>query len=69
MLGITELKLDSTVTNVEVNINGYSTIRNERNGNGGGVVSYIRNDMCFNIKNSFSNSIEHACSQNSHTKS
>ena len=38
MLGITELKLDSTVTNVEVNINGYSTIRNERNENGGGVA-------------------------------
>ena len=58
-LGITESKLDSSVTNAEVNINGYSIIRNDRNRNGGGVACYIRNDLCFNIKNIFSNSIEH----------
>ena len=56
---ITESKLDSSVTNAEVNINGYSIIRNDRNRNGGGVACYIRNDLCFNIKNIFSNSIEH----------
>ena len=60
ILGITESKLDSSVTNAEVNINGYSIIRNDRNRNGGGVACYIRNDLCFNIKNIFSNSIEHA---------
>ena len=59
ILGITESKLDSSVTNAEVNINGYSIIRNDRNRNGGGVACYIRNDLCFNIKNIFSNSIEH----------
>ena len=42
-----------------VYINGYSIIRNNRNRNGGGVACYVRNDLCFNIKNIFSNSIEH----------
>ena len=38
ILGIRESKLDSSVTNAEVNINGYSTIRNDRNRNGGDVA-------------------------------
>ena len=41
---------DSSVTNMEVNINGYSTIRNDRNRHGGGVACYAKNDLCFNIK-------------------
>ena len=49
ILDITEPKLDSSVTNAEVNTNGYSIIRNDRNRNGGGVACYIRNDLCFNI--------------------
>ena len=68
-LGITESKLDSSVTNAEVNINGCSIIRNDRNRNGGRVACYIRNDMCFNIKNIFSNSIEPCFFFNFHTKS
>ena len=55
--------------NEEANINGYSIIGNDRNRNGGGVTCYIRNDLCFNIKNSFSNSTEHVFFQNFHTKS
>ena len=58
-LGITKSKLDSCVTKAEVNINSYSIIRNDRNRNGGGVACYIRNDLCFNIKNVFTYSIEH----------
>ena len=69
ILGITESTLDSSVRNSEVNINGYSVIRNNRNRNGGGVACYIRNDLCFNINNIFSNSIEHIFFQISHTKS
>ena len=59
VLGITESKLDSSVTNMEVNINGYSIIRNERNRHGGGVACYVKNDLCFNTKKIFPNSIEH----------
>ena len=69
ILSITQSKLDSSVTNVEVNVNGCSISRNNRNRNGGGVARYIRNDLCFNIKNIFSNSIEHVVFRNSHTKS
>ena len=59
ILGITESKLDSSVANAEVNTNGYSIIRNDRNRNGGVIACYIRNDLCFKIKNIFSNSIEY----------
>ena len=34
-------------------------MRNDRNTNGNGVACYVRNDLCFNIKNVFSNSLEH----------
>ena len=53
ILCITESKLDSSITNAEVNINGYSIIRNDRKRNGGGGACYITNDLCFNIKNIF----------------
>ena len=59
VLGITESKLDGSVTSAEVNINGYSIIRNDKNRNGGGVACYMRNDLCVNIKNIFSNSIKY----------
>ena len=59
ILGITETKLDNTVPDEEININGYSILRNDRNRNGGGVACYIRTDLCFNKKDIFSNSIEH----------
>ena len=50
VLGITESKLDSSVTNMEVNIDGYMD---------GGVACYVKNDLCFNTKKTFPNSIEH----------
>ena len=59
VLGITESKLDSFVTNMEEIINGYSIIRNGRNRHGGGVACYVKNDLCFNTKKIFPNSIEH----------
>ena len=59
VLGITESKLDSSVTNMEVNINSYSIIRNDRNRRGGGVACYVKNDLCFNTKKFFPYSIEH----------
>ena len=58
ILGITESKLDSSVSDQEVNISGYSILRSDRNRNGGGVACYIRADLCFNRRNVFSNTIE-----------
>ena len=45
ILGIIESKLDSTVSDQEVNINGYSILRSDRNRNGGGVACYVRADL------------------------
>ena len=52
-------ELDSSIPDQEVNISGYSILRNDRNRNGGGVACYIRADLCFNRRNVFSSSIEY----------
>ena len=58
ILGITESKLDSSVSDQEVNISGYSILRSDRNRYDGGVACYVRADLSFNRRNVFSNSIE-----------
>ena len=58
ILGITESKLDSSVSYQKVNISGYSILRCDRNRYGGGVTCYVRADLCLNRRNVFSNSIE-----------
>ena len=57
VIGITESKLDNSINDNEVKIDGYSIIRNDRNRNGGGVVCYIRNNLCFNSKEIFDKKI------------
>ena len=47
ILGITESKLDSSVSDQEVDIKGYSILRNDRNRYGGDVACYVRADPCF----------------------
>ena len=58
ILGITESKLDSSASDQDVNISGYSILRSDRNRYGGGVACYSRTDICFNRRSVFSNSIE-----------
>ena len=58
VFGLTETKLDNSVYDSEVSIDGYTLIRNDRNRHGGGVAFYIKNEICFNIKNIFSHEIE-----------
>ena len=58
VIGVTESKLDATVLDGEVNINGYEVIRSDRNRHGGGVACYVRNDISFNVKSDFSEEIE-----------
>ena len=53
ILGITDSKLDSSVTNVEVNISGYSITRNDRKRNGGGVLHVIFETICVLISRTF----------------
>ena len=58
VIGITESKLDKTVLDKDINIDGYELVRSDQNRHGGGVVCYIRNDISFNVRGDFSNEIE-----------
>ena len=50
VLGITETKLDNTVNNEEVEVDGYNLIWSDRNRNGGGIASYIKTSISFNYQ-------------------
>ena len=58
VIRITESKLDKTVLDEEINIDGYELARSDRNRHGGGVACYIRNDISFNGRADFSGEIE-----------
>ena len=58
MLGITESKLDSSASDQEVNISGYSILRSDRDSYGRSAACYVWADLCFNRRNVSSNSIE-----------
>lgn len=47
ILGVGETWLDNTVTDHEINIDGYTSIRNDRNRHGGGVMFYIKNNLSY----------------------
>ena len=48
VIGITESKIDESVLDGEIGIDGYIPLRSDRNRQGGGVVCYIRRDISFN---------------------
>ena len=58
VVGITESKLDGSVLDGEINIDGYELVRSDRNRHGGGVACYIRSDISFNVRGDFSSEIE-----------
>ena len=58
VIGIAETKIDNTVNDSKVAVDGYNIVRNERNRNVGGVACYIRNNICYNRKACISNNIE-----------
>ena len=58
VIGIAETKLDGTIFNAEVYIEGYSIVRWDRDRKGGGVACYIKNDICFSTRNILSKKIE-----------
>ena len=58
VIGITESKLDKTIFDSEVNIDGYELKRSDRNRQGGGVACYIRKDLSFNLRENFSPDVE-----------
>ena len=58
VIGLTETKLDDSIEVGEIEIEGYSLERCDRNRKGGGVACYVRNDISFNVRENFSNEIE-----------
>ena len=58
VIGITETKLDNTVYDSEVTIDGYSIVRNDRNRKGGDVACYIRSNICYSRKTCLSENLE-----------
>ena len=54
-----ETKIDSSVSNSEVSIDGYSVIRRDRNRHGGGVACFVNNSIHFNERNDFVGDFEH----------
>ena len=58
VLGITEVKLDNTVRNEELKIDGYNLLRSDRNKNGGGVACYIKSNIAHNRQSNISEIIE-----------
>ena len=58
VIGITESKLDGSVLDGEINIDGYELVRSDRNRHGGGVACYIRSNISFSVRGDFSSEIE-----------
>jgi exonuclease III len=45
ILCISESYLDNTIHNTEINVDGYTLVRKDRNRNGGGVLIYIKENI------------------------
>ena len=58
VIGISESKLDDTVLDGEVSIDGFDLVRSDRNRHGGGVACYIRSDLNFDIRSKFTDDME-----------
>ena len=53
IIGISETKLDNSINDLELQIDGYNLLRADRNRHGGGVACYIKNNISFEIKTYF----------------
>ena len=57
VIGITETKLQNSISDSKISIDGYCVMRRDRNRKGGGVICYVTNKICYNTKNCLSNEI------------
>ena len=55
IIGVSEIWLDGTVTNSEIELEGYNIIRRDRDRHGGGVCTFIRNDIAFSERTDLNN--------------
>ena len=51
-------KLDNTVSNEELKIDGYNLLQSDKNKNGGGISCYIKNNIAHNRQSCISENIE-----------
>ena len=58
VIGIIKTKLENSIGDLEISINGYCAIRRDRNRKGGGAICCITNKICYSTKNCISNEIE-----------
>ena len=58
VVGISESKLDKSITNSEILIDNYDLLRCDQNRNGGSVACYFRNDFSYTKKSVFPIDIE-----------
>ena len=50
LLALSETRLDDTLTDSDLSIEGYEIIRRDRNRGSGGVAMYIRNSIDYKIR-------------------
>ena len=50
VVGISESWLDNSITDNEIHIDGFCTLRKDRDRKGGGVCTFIRNDIAFRTR-------------------
>ena len=58
VIGICESKLDGSVLDPEMSIDNYKILRCDRNGQEGGVICYVRNDLNYNTLSVFPREVE-----------
>ena len=51
ILAISETKIDSTISDSEIHINGYTIIKKDRTKNGGGIAFYIKDTLSYSDRN------------------
>ena len=62
IMALNETRLDSTIPDNMVNIDGYDVVRKDRTRNGGGVCIYLRSSINYKIRNELiSNELEAVC--------
>ena len=50
IFSLCETRLDESVSEAEICIPGYRSVRLDRNRNGGGIITYIKDNIPFNVK-------------------
>ena len=63
ILLITELRIDATFSNSQFNVEGFRVYRIDRNAHGGGMMIFIRNDICFHVITRFNIDMSSFCTE------